>query len=144
MVRENDKGMPAFAMWIQCVIVVVILALVSFGGKDAQSFYNVLTLMVNVSMTIPYLFLTGAFPAFKQKTDIDHSINIFKTKTQYMVSTIVVMSVIGFANIFTIIEPLFRKDGPVWGDTLWQIAGPVLFSLIALLLFNRYERRKKD
>lgn len=144
MVEENDKGMPAFAMWIQCVIVVVILALVSFGGKDAQSFYNVLTLMVNVSMTIPYLFLTGAFPAFKQKKDIEHSINIFKTKTQYMVSTIIVMVVIGFANIFTIIEPLFREDGPVWGDTLWQIAGPIIFSIIALLLFKRYEKNKED
>ena len=35
-------------------------------GKGAQEFYNVLTLMTNVAMTLPYLFLSGAFPYFKK------------------------------------------------------------------------------
>ncbi|WP_326717475.1 glutamate/gamma-aminobutyrate family transporter YjeM [Vagococcus jeotgali] len=144
MVKTNDKGMPEFSMWVQGSIVVLILLLVSFGGKESQSFYNILTLMTNVSMTIPYIFLAGAFPAFKKKDSIDHSFSIYKTKTQYMVSTIIVVAVIGFANIFTIIEPLFREGGPQWGDTLWQIAGPVLFSIIALILFKRYENKVKN
>lgn len=143
MAKNNDKGMPAFSMWIQCAIVVVIIMVVSFGGKGAQAFYNVLTLMVNVAMTIPYLFLAGAFPSFKANESLDHSFTFFKTKTQYMISTVVVMCLIGFANIFTIIEPLFRDGGPVWTDTIWQVVGPVIFAIVALLLFNRYERQLK-
>jgi len=142
MTRNNDKNMPAAAMWIQCLLVVAIIAIISFGGEGAQKFFEVLTLMTNVSMTIPYLFLAGAFPAFKRNQELDHSFNVFNTTTKSTMATAIVLFLVGFANLFTIIEPLFRDDGPVWKDTLWQIAGPVVFALVAWLLFTRYERNR--
>lgn len=58
MTQLNAAGMPANAMWMQCLLVCVFILLVSFGGDTASAFYNKLTLMANVSMTLPYLFLT--------------------------------------------------------------------------------------
>jgi amino acid transporter len=58
--------MPANAMWWQCLLVSVFILLVSFGGDTASAFYNKLTLMANVSMTLPYLFLTLAFPFLRR------------------------------------------------------------------------------
>ncbi|WP_314068385.1 glutamate/gamma-aminobutyrate family transporter YjeM [uncultured Vagococcus sp.] len=139
--KMNDQGMPGYAMWVQAGMVLVIVALISFGGKGAQEFYNILTLMTNVAMTLPYLFLAGAFPAFKNKAELDHSFTIFKTKTSTYVVTAIVMIIVGFANLFTIIEPLFR-DEPKASDTLWMIGGPLVFSAIAFLLYKNYERKK--
>ena len=51
------------AMWMQCLVwCVVFILLVSFGGDTASAFYNKLTLMANVSMTLPYLFLDPGVP----------------------------------------------------------------------------------
>ncbi|HEC5098278.1 TPA: amino acid permease, partial [Escherichia coli] len=71
MTQLNAAGMPANAMWMQCMLVCVFILLVSFGGDTASAFYNKLTLMANVSMTLPYLFLTLAFPFFKAKQDLE-------------------------------------------------------------------------
>ncbi len=49
MTRLNVNGMPAAAMWLQCLLVGVFIVLVLFGGDSASAFYNKLTLMANVS-----------------------------------------------------------------------------------------------
>ncbi|MGO3732215.1 MAG: glutamate/gamma-aminobutyrate family transporter YjeM [Vagococcus sp.] len=141
MVTNNKKNMPEFAMWVQCIMVVLIIAIVSFGGKGAQAFYNILTLMSNIATAVPYLFLAGAFPAFKKNQSLDHSFELFKTKRQSDIATWIVVGITGFSIVFTVIEPLFRESGAEWGDTLWQLAGPIIFSAIALILFGRYEKR---
>lgn len=66
MTRLNAMGMPSVAMWMQCALVTVFILLVSFGGGTASAFFNKLTLMANVSMTLPYLFLALAFPFLKR------------------------------------------------------------------------------
>ena len=67
----NKNGMPSYAMWAQCLLVVGIILLASFGTPNPSAFYRILTLMANVSMTLPYLFLIYAFPKFKQKNDLE-------------------------------------------------------------------------
>ncbi len=80
MTTLNANGMPAIAMWLQCVLVSLFILLVSFGGDTASAFYNKLTLMANVSMTLPYLFLALAFPFFKARQDLERPFVLFKTK----------------------------------------------------------------
>ena len=38
MTRLNVNGMPAAAMWLQCLLVGVFIVLVSFGGDSASAF----------------------------------------------------------------------------------------------------------
>ena len=132
MTHLNSAGMPANAMWMQCL-------LVSFGGGTASAFYNKLTLMANVSMTLPYLFLTLAFPFFKAKQDLDRPFVIFKTRASTLLATTVVVMVVAFANIFTVIQPVVEAGD--WNSALWMIGGPVFFSLLAMGIYENYRRR---
>ena len=135
---EMKEGMPYNAMWIQCIVVVVMILLLSFGGDAASKFFNKLVLMTNVAMTLPYMFISIAFIAFKNNKDIIKSFEVFKTYRSALVWGIIVTLTIGFANFFTIIQPAIDGD---LSSTIWSIAGPLFFAIIALLMYNTYEKK---
>ena len=138
-IAEIKDGMPINAMWLQGIIVIVIILLVSFGGSDAPKFFGKLVLMTNVAMTIPYMFLSLAFIKFKKNRNIAKPFEVYKSDSMAVVASIIVTLVVGFANIFTIIEPIIAKG--TYGDAMWMIGGPILFTIVAVLLYNRYEKK---
>ena len=135
-----EDGMPRNAMWIQCVVVIAFILLVSFGGDAAAKFFNKLVLMTNVAMTLPYMFISGAFYAFKKNRDIQKPFEIFKSKGSALLWTVIVTFTVGFANFFTIIQPAMEGD---LSSTLWSIGGPLFFAIVALLMYWNYERKLK-
>ncbi|RSV87537.1 glutamate/gamma-aminobutyrate family transporter YjeM [Klebsiella aerogenes] len=139
MTKVNANGMPANAMWLQCLLVSLFILLVSFGGDTASAFYNKLTLMANVSMTLPYLFLAIAFPFFKAKADLDRPFVMFKSRISTLLATTIVVLMVAFANIFTVIQPVM--DSGDWNSTLWMVGGPIFFSLLALGIYENYRQR---
>lgn len=139
---EIKNDMPVNGMYVQGIIVIIIILLVSFGGKGAKEFFRILVLMTNVAMTIPYLFLAAAFPKFKKKQlegKVDKAYMFYKTYGSAVFVSIMICLMVGFANVFTIIEPAI--SGKI-SDTIIMIAGPVSFSIIALILFSLYEKKK--
>ena len=130
--------MPINAMYVQGMIVCILILFVSFGGDNASAFFNTLINMTNVAMTIPYMFLAIAFPFFKRKTHIHKPFQIYKSYGIALIATIIVTCSVGFANIFAIIEPALTKNNLM--DTLFAVIGPVIFSLIAYILYTRYEK----
>lgn len=137
---EMKDGMPVNAMWIQCGIAVVMIILVSFGGEGAAKFFEKLVLMTNVAMTIPYMFISGAFASFKKKDSIEKPFVIFKTKGAGVAAAVIVTFTVGFANFFTIIEPAMNGD---MMSTVWMVAGPLFFSIVAILMYGNYEKKVK-
>lgn len=137
----NENGMPAVAMWVQCAIVVGIILIASFATPDPSAFYNILTLMANVSMTLPYLFLIYAFPKFKQKEGLERPFEVYKNQSMTIIIAVVVFLLVLGANIFTIFQPIIEGAGVK--DTLWMIAGPVGFTVVGLILYSAYESRSK-
>jgi amino acid transporter len=133
-------GMPINAMWIQCIIVAVMMILVSFGGEAAAAFFTKLVLMTNVAMTLPYMFLSGAFAKFKKNDSIKKPFEVYKSYGSALFATVIVTFTVGFANFFTIIEPATRGD---MSSTLWMVAGPLFFTIVAWLMYSRYESRTK-
>ncbi len=131
-------GMPKNAMWIQCTIVCVMVLLVSFGGDTMQQFFLILTAMVNVGMTVPYMFISFAFPSFKKLKDVDRSFVIFKTQRSANIWGYVVTLTLLFANAFAIIQPAIEGD---MITTFWSLSGPVIFGLVAWAIYTRYEKR---
>ena len=138
-IAKLDDGVPRNAMIAQCIIVVVIILLVSFGGEGASKFFSKLVLMTNVAMTIPYMFIAGAFYSFKRNKNIKKPFEIYKGEEVALLGTFVTVLVVGFANVFTIISPAINGD---WSSTLWMIAGPIFFSLVALVLYSRSKVNK--
>ncbi|MEH6939224.1 glutamate/gamma-aminobutyrate family transporter YjeM [Bacillus sp. JJ664] len=139
--ETNQIGMPVNAMWVQFSIVAVIILLTSFGGEGASSFFNKLTLMTNVSMTLPYIFLGIAYPMFKKNEQIEKPFEIFKTYASALFASILVILVVGFANFFTIIQPMIDGD---YNSTIWMIAGPIFFSILALLILTRSKKKSHE
>ncbi len=142
-IGESKDGMPINAMKIQAIIAIVVILVVSFGGSNGQAFFNLLALMTNVAMTIPYIFLSAAFPSFKKKQlegKVDKPFMVYKSYGIALTVSIVVSVAVGFANVFSIVEPAI--DGRML-DTIFMVAGPILFSIIAFLLYNSYERKIK-
>lgn len=135
---QTKNNMPVFAMYVQCGIVILFIIIVSFGGENAAAFFNKLVIMTTVAMTIPYMFLSAAFPSFKRRTTIIKPFSIYKTQTQAVVASFIVTLTVGFANVFTIIEPALAKGK--LGDTLLSGGGPLVFAFVAYLLYRRYER----
>ena len=128
-------------MWIQAIIAILIILVVSFGGSNGQAFFALLVLMTNVAMTIPYIFLSGAFPVFKKKQlagEVEKPFMVYKSYGMALTASIIVSFVVGFANVFSIIEPAI--NGRIT-DTVFMIAGPVIFSIIAFILYYLYEKK---
>lgn len=139
LTKLNKDGMPVIAMWVQCAIVVLIIASSAFAGSDGSSFLNDLILMGNVSMTIPYMFLAIAFIFFKKNTSINKPFEMYKSYKTGAIWAIIVTCVVGFANVFTIIQPAIESHN--YRSTFIQLAGPVIFSIIAIILYAIYEKR---
>lgn len=129
----DKSGMPLNAMKIQTIIVGVMVLLISMGGKSAQAFFEMLVLMTNVAMTIPYLFLSVAFISFKKRKEIIKPFEVYKSHTVAVIVSIIVTATVGFANIFTIIEPALKGD---YVSTIAMIAGPVIFTIAALVIYS--------
>lgn len=138
MGETAEGGMPKNAMWIQCTIVSVMILLISFGGDTMQQFFLILTAMVNVGMTVPYMFISFAFPKFKKMKDVDRSFVVFKSQASANIWGYVVTLTLLFANAFAIIQPAF--DGDV-KTTFWSLSGPVIFGFAAWVIYTRYEKR---
>lgn len=139
LTKLSKDGMPVIAMWVQCAIVVVIIALSAFAGSDGSSFLNDLILMGNVSMTIPYMFLAIAFIFFKRNASIEKPFEMYKSKKTGTIWAIIVTCVVGFANVFTIIQPAIESQN--YRSTFIQLIGPVIFSIVAIILYTIYEKR---
>ena len=143
LTKLNENGMPANAMWLQAIIVIIfaggISILAAITHKEATFFYNVLTSMSNVSTTIPYLFLVAAFPFFKAKKDIDRPFEVYHSKRWMKFIVCVTLFTIGIGNFFTILTPFITND---LFTGLWTLAGPILFGLIAWGFLKRRERNK--
>lgn len=138
MGETAEDGMPKNAMWIQCTIVSVMILLISFGGDTMQQFFLILTAMVNVGMTVPYMFISFAFPKFKKMKDVDRSFVVFKSQASANIWGYVVTLTLLFANAFAIIQPAL--DGDV-KTTFWSLSGPVIFGFAAWVIYTRYEKR---
>ncbi|SHI20297.1 hypothetical protein SAMN02746098_03075 [Desulfosporosinus lacus DSM 15449] len=133
-----EDGMPKNAMGVQYTVVVAMILLVSFGGEAAVKFFNKLVLMTNVAMTLPYMFISASFAAFKKNQTIKKPFKIFKSYHSALIWTVMVTFTVGFANFFTIIQPAIDGD---LSSTIWSIAGPLFFSIVALLRYTNYERK---
>jgi amino acid transporter len=136
-IGETKNGLPVNAMWIQAAIVCVMIALIAFGGSTMAAFFNILVSMTNVAMTIPYVFIALAFPYFKKKVEIHKPFIVYKTQWSANLWTWIVVLTVGLANFFSIVQPAIEGD---MQTTIWSVAGPIIFSLIAWLMYSKYEK----
>ncbi|MDT6980765.1 glutamate/gamma-aminobutyrate family transporter YjeM [Levilactobacillus zymae] len=141
MTKLNKVGMPAYSMWLQAIIVAVFVFLVAFGGSAAKQFYLILTDMGNVSTSFPYLFLIGAFPFFKKRTNLDRPFEVFTSRlwTNVIVALVLIVLVGGIG--FTCLQPILEHD---YITAFWTIIGPIFFGAVAWIFYRNAQKRSAD
>ena len=137
--KKEKNGIYVNALYAQMACVIVLIAIVSFGGKSAKQFFEILVSMSNVALTLPYFFIAYSFLAFKRNPDIERPFVKFKTYKTAKYFVFLVCVVVGFANLFTVIEPAITKND--WMTTIMSIAGPLIFTTFAILLYNKSEKK---
>ncbi|GEK27696.1 glutamate/gamma-aminobutyrate family transporter YjeM [Furfurilactobacillus siliginis] len=140
MTKLNKHNMPEFAMWMQAAAVCLFIAGISLAAvlthKDAKFFYNVLTSMSNVSTTLPYLFLVGAFPYFKREQR-ERPFVAYHSKRWMLFVVTIVMITLSVGIGFTILQPFLDKD---WVTAIATVAGPLVFGSIAWIFYANREQ----
>lgn len=136
----NKHGMPANAMWLQAVVVCILIALTSFGGKNAVQFYDVLTLMDNLSSALPYLFLVSAFPFFRKNTALNHPLILLKSKFSIWTVTILIDV---FLSMGVIAEFISAMSAHQYFNLTLEFLCPVVFGLIGYWLYLRYKHHER-
>ncbi|MFT8460005.1 MAG: glutamate/gamma-aminobutyrate family transporter YjeM [Liquorilactobacillus ghanensis] len=138
--KLNRFNMPANAMWWQALIVAILIALTSFGNKSATAFYNILTLMDNLSSTLPYLFLVTAFPFFKANRQLTKPFELFHRKISYWLAVGLVDSLLLLGVGSTVYSALTSRN---YLELFLELVGPVLFGIIGYALYLLYRRRQQ-
>lgn len=136
--RKEKNDLPVNAMKVQALLVVGFVLLVSFGGKTAQNFFDVLVSMTNVSMSVPYLFIVYAYFKFRKNNQVNRPITFFKSYRSAKYASILVLTTVTLAIFFTVISPAIEGN---LMNTFWMIIGPIFFGIVGFLMYNRYERK---
>ncbi|MGL4990214.1 MAG: glutamate/gamma-aminobutyrate family transporter YjeM [Sarcina sp.] len=139
LTKINKHGVAGNAVIFQTIIVVFFVLLLGFGGGSVSALFNKITLMTFVAGTVPYSFIVFAYIKFKKNNKIKKEYEFFSKKVGITVG-IISFIIITFVNIYAIIEPSLQ--GSIV-NTLWIGGGPVIFVVLGLILYGRYERKQK-
>ncbi|WP_429948810.1 hypothetical protein IGJ55_002705 [Enterococcus sp. AZ170] len=139
--QKNKHDMPIYALLIQGGLVSLFILGISLGSHYVVFLYNQLTLMTNLSRAIPYLLVALAYPAFKKKQlkDKPETVLIHSNAYAVFLSRSVIIS-ISLAIGFQLYQPLSQGN---LLQSLTLLMGPLLFTLLAYFLYQRFHRRKE-
>ncbi|MBP1042990.1 glutamate/gamma-aminobutyrate family transporter YjeM [Vagococcus sp. BWB3-3] len=126
----SKTTVPKAAYWWQATIISLLILFVSLGGKNVSQLYNQLTLMTNLSRSIPYLMIALSFGHFhKGQTEIRY----LKTSLSAKVASFSVIISISIGILFTLAKPLLAGE---YLTVFFLILGPLLFTTLALLILR--------
>lgn len=94
---KREDGTLVNALWTQCLILVVLIAIPLFGLNSIDNFFKLLTDLSALTVVIPYIVLSVAYISFR-RTNKDVDFKFFKSNWMaYTVALIVfVLSCAGF------------------------------------------------
>lgn len=102
--KKREDGTMVNALWVQCGILLVLVAVPLIGLKGIDNFFTLLTNLSSLSLVIPYIVLAAAYLAFRMKGN--HApFEMLKSKAVVIITSIVVLF-LGIAGFF----------GAGWGD----------------------------
>lgn len=136
---EKKDGIYINALKYQTIIVLIIFAIISFGGDNAQQFYELMLAMSNVAMTLPNVFIAYSFIKFKENDAIHKPFSMFKNMTQVKISVYTVCILVLSCILFTVVHPAISNGD--WLTTIMSIAGPLFFAILGNVLFMRAQNK---
>lgn len=144
--EENKNGIRVHALKVQALIVVAFIVVKFvfslFNPEGAAALFELIIAMTNVGMTLPYLFLIYAWYKFRQNDSLNKEIILINSKAVATVLFVITFIVVTFGNVFTIISPFIPGEGQDISSGVWTIIGPILFLIIAMVLYKDSKETK--
>lgn len=135
LTKENRFGIASHAVFGQGALIVLLIWLVVFSNARTVNLYNNLTLMTNVSRSIPYLIVAIAFTQFRKKT---HRYQLIQDRFVWWASGLVTVTIVA-AIVFSVLLPLFEAQ---YMDSFLLLIGPFIFVTLALILYHYFNKRE--
>ena len=122
LTKKREDGTLVNALWVQCVVLLVLIIVPLAGLKSIDKFFNLLTTLSALSLAIPYIVLSYAYLMFRLKGNIPPFV-MLKSKAAVIVASIVVFT-LGILAFF----------GAGWGE----VAGVKNFSEAIIPILKTY------
>lgn len=133
LTHENSHGIASHAVIGQGCLIMILIWVVVFSNAHAVNLYNNLTLMTNVSRSIPYLIVAVAFLQFKKQA---HTYRLIPDRYAALASGLVITTIVS-AILFSVLLPLLKAQ---YANAFLLLIGPFCFALIALGLYHHFNR----
>lgn len=140
LLQKNRYGVLNRAINIQAGIISLFVFALSIGTPFISSLYNQLTLMTNLSRSLPYFLIALAYPYFKRNFQGDYLKIVQKNWQIKMIMSSVMLTIalaIGFEIYATWID-----EG--WLSVFFLLIGPIGAGLIANQLYQRKILKKQQ
>ncbi len=138
----NANGVRVGAVKVQAAIVIIFIAAKSIlslvDPEGAAKLYELIITMTNVGMTIPYVFLIVAWYRFRKDDSLNKDVILIKSNAMVMFCFLSTLILVMFGNLFTIASPFVAGD---FTTGIWTVIGPIVFSIIALAIYSRGEKK---
>lgn len=154
---EMKDGVPQKALIAQAILVIAIVWVVSLAGGKGGTLFTNITMMMNTSMSLPYVFVSYAYWFFKKNDAIAKPFEMFKTKRMALFAVISSIAVVVIGNILQIADPIvnyyrnipsFKTDAArlaarseAYTGAAFMIVAPILFTLIAFAIYKNGEKK---
>lgn len=138
--RKNQAGMPVAPVIFQGVALAIFVAGICLFQDSVGSFYNQLTLMTNISRSIPYFLVALSYPSFKRLYPQNTSLPFLAKKRVHYGFSFSVMASVLLSISFTVYEKIAAHELLNAG---LLVLGPVLFAILGVLLFRYMKRRNQ-
>ncbi|MBU3170568.1 amino acid permease [Clostridium estertheticum] len=122
LTKKREDGTLVNALWVQCVILLVLIIVPLAGLNNIDKFFNLLTTLSALSLAIPYIVLAAAYLTFRLKGNVPPFV-MLKSKAAVIIASSVVF-VLGILAFF----------GAGWGN----IAGAKNFSEAIVPILKNY------
>ncbi len=98
LTKKDENGTLKNALWIQCVILIILVAVPAAGLKSIDTFFKFLTNLSSLSLILPYIILSGAYLVYRLKGN-KAPYTMFKSNTAAIAVSILLL-VLGIAGFF--------------------------------------------
>jgi amino acid transporter len=98
LTKKEEDGTLKNALWIQCIVVVILILVPVLGLNSIESFFRLLTDLSSLSLVVPYIILAAAYIAYRLKGN-KAPYSMFKSNTVAIALSVLVFA-LGVAGFF--------------------------------------------
>lgn len=138
--QVDEQGISHKAVLYQGIALSIFVLLISLSQHYVANLYNQLTLMTNISRSIPYLLVALAYPAFRKLYHQEELHSMIRTKRGVYTCSILVVVSVALSIFFTVYEKVTAAE---YQNAFLLVIGPIVFALFAYVLFNLARKSQK-